>query len=149
MKYETLIQSLRDLIATPHPTDHAYRLIKFKRNSIRNVSSCEFIWKNSDVFFQGQHSLGRISRIVGTIDTKRKGTPSIRYWVKYITLTFDPIHVPDLEFFKFIFWNIYISGIVGLIDMKPKWIESIGYWDNYVTLPFDQTGDIDLEFQNL
>ena len=69
-------------------------------------------------FFKVKHSFGHISGMVGPIDVKRKGSASVRYWVQYVTLTFDLIRDLDLGCFKVKFRNSSISGIVGLIDVK-------------------------------
>ena len=69
-------------------------------------------------FFKFKHCFGHISRMVGPIDVKRKGSVSVGYWVQHGTLTFDLAHDLDLECSKVKFWNSSISGIVGLIDVK-------------------------------
>ena len=56
--------------------------------------------------------------MVGPIDVKQKGIALVRYWVQYVTLTFDLTHDLDLGCFKVKFRNNSISGIVGLIDVK-------------------------------
>ena len=95
-------------------------------------------------FFMVKHYFGHISGMVGPIDVKHKGNESVGYWVWYVTLTIDLIHVLDLGCFKVKFQNSCISGIVGLIDVKWKGSESIGYWADYMTFPFDHAHDLDL-----
>ena len=85
---------------------------------MKTVNFGKFSLKISDVFFQGQHYFGHISRMVGRIDVKRKGSALVGYWVQYVTLTFDLIHDLDLGCFKVKFRNSSISRIVGLIDVK-------------------------------
>ena len=95
-------------------------------------------------FFKVKHYFGHISGIVGPINVKWKESPSVGYWVQYVTLTFDPTHDLDLGNFKVKFRNSSISGIVGLIDVKWKRGELIWYWADCMTLPFDHTHDLDL-----
>ena len=38
--------------------------------------------------------------MVGPIDVKQKESASVRYWVNYVTLTFDLTHDLDLGLFK-------------------------------------------------
>ena len=96
-------------------------------------------------FFKVKHSFGHISGMVGPIDVKRKGSASVRYWVQYVTLTFDLTHDLDLGCFKVKFRNSSISGIGGLIDVKWKHTgsEFIWYWADCMTLPFYHTHDLD------
>ena len=56
--------------------------------------------------------------MVHSIDVKQKGSALFRYWIKYVTLTFDLTHDLNLGFFKVKIWNNHIPGIVGLIDVK-------------------------------
>ena len=95
-------------------------------------------------FFKVKHFFGQISGMVGPIDVKRKGSASVRYWVWYVTLTFDLTHDLDLVCFKVKLRNSCISGIVGLIDVKWKGSELIWYWAHCMTLPLDHTHDLDL-----
>ena len=95
-------------------------------------------------FFKVKHYFGHISGMVGPIDVKRKGSALVRYWVQYVTLTFDLTHYLDLGCFKVKFRNSSISGIVGLIDVKWKGSELIWYLADCMTLPFDHTHDLDL-----
>ena len=55
-----------------------------------------FLLKFLMCFFKVKHTIGHISRMVGSIDVKRKGGASVRSWVNYVTLTFDPTHDLDL-----------------------------------------------------
>ena len=98
-------------------------------------------------FFKVNHYFGHITWMVCPIDVKRRGSPSVGYWVQYVTLTFDLTHDIDLGFFNVKFQNSCISGIVGLIDVKWNRCELIWYWANCMTLPFDHTHDIDLGFE--
>ena len=95
-------------------------------------------------FFKVKHYFGHISRMVGPIDVKRKGSALVGYWVQYMTLTFYLTHDLDLGCFKVKFRNSSISGIVGLIDVKWKGSELIWHWADCMTLPFDHTHDLDL-----
>ena len=82
--------------------------------------------------------------MVGPIDVKWKESTSVRYWVQYVTLTFDLTNDLVLGCFKVNFRNSSISGIVGLIDVKWKGSELIWYWADCMTLSFDHTHDLDL-----
>ena len=95
-------------------------------------------------FFKVKLYFGHISRMVDSIDVKRKGSALVGYWVQYVTLTFDLTHDLDLGYFKVKFWNSSISGFVCLIDVKWKQCQLIWYWADYMTLPFDHTHDLDL-----
>ena len=93
-------------------------------------------------FFKVIHYFGHISRMVGPIDVKQKGSALVGYWIQYMTLTFDLTHDLDLGFVKVKFQNSSISRIVGLIDVKWKGSELIWHWVDCMTLPFD-THDLD------
>ena len=95
-------------------------------------------------FFKVKHYFGHISEMVGLIDVKQKWSASVKYWVWYVTLTFDLTHYLDLGCFKVKFRNSCISGIVGLIDVKWKGSELIVYWADYMTFTFDHTNDLNL-----
>ena len=51
-------------------------------------------------FFKVKHYFGHISGMVGPIDVKRKEIASVRYWIQYVTLTFDLTHDLDLGCLK-------------------------------------------------
>ena len=51
-----------------------------------------------NVFFQGQRSIGHVSRIVGPIYIKQKGSTLFGCLAKYVSLTFDITYDFDLEF---------------------------------------------------
>ena len=71
-------------------------------------------------FFKVKHSIGHISGMVGPIDVKWKGGTSVRYWVNYVTLTFDLTHDVDLWFFKVKFQNSCNWGIVIWLMWNKK-----------------------------
>ena len=96
-------------------------LIRLWSNSVRNPFFGKFSSKISDVFVEVKHSIGHISGMVGPIDVKWKGGASVRYWVNYVTLTFDLTHGLDLWFFKVKFQNSCIWGIaIWLMWNKKK-----------------------------
>ena len=117
-KWQLLTQSLQNLIATF--SSQAYYWNWFWRNWVKNCTLGEFSLKNSIVIFQGQNWLWHISRKVGPIDMKWKGCASFRYWVNYVTLTFDLTHDLDLVFFKVKFQNSWILGIVIWLMWNEK-----------------------------
>ena len=92
------------------------------------------------VFFKVTHYFGQISGMVGPIDVKWRGSASVRYWVWYVTLTFDLTHDLELGCFKVKFRSNYI----GLFDVILKGSKLIGYWAKCFTLPFDHTHDLQL-----
>ena len=74
-------------------------------------------------FFKVKHTIGHISRMVGSIDVKRKGGASVRSWVNYVTLTFVPTHDLDLVVSRSKFEIALWGG--GLVAMEWKGCESI------------------------
>ena len=96
-------------------------------------------------FFKVKHYFGHISRMVGPIDVKWKGSALVGYGVWYVTLTFDLTHDFDLGCFKVKFRISSFSGIVGGIDVKWKGSELIWYWADCITLPFDHNHDLGLK----
>ena len=97
-------------------------------------------------FFKVKNYFGHISGNIGPIDVKRKGSASVGYWVKYVTLTFDLTHDLDLGCFKVKFRNISLrncwSNWCEIIMGWVKW-----YWADCMTFPFDHTLDLDLRVQ--
>ena len=76
-------------------------------------------------FFKVKHTIGHISRMVGPIDVKRKGGASVRSWVNYVTLTFDPTHDLDLlvsrsKFEIALSWPVGIHG--GVDGCTVYWL---------------------------
>ena len=73
--------------------------------------------------FKVKYYFGHISRMVGPINVKRKGSALVGYRVQYVTLTFDLTHDLELGCFKVKFWNSSISGIydTGTIYDPALW----------------------------
>ena len=92
--------------------------------------------------------------MVGPIDVKRKEGALVRYWVNYVTLTFDLTHDLDLVVWRSKFeialfeeWGV---GGGGLLDIDRKGCESIIHdhdcdlWVTmlgWVVVPYSDWGD--------
>ena len=103
----------------------------------------KFSFKISDVFFPGQTLNWTYLRNGWSNDVKQKVGALVRYWVNYVTLTFDLTHYLDVWFFKVKFQNNYLRNCY-LIDVKQKESKSIRYSADCMVLPFDHTHDLDL-----
>ena len=118
IKLKPLNQSLH--ILSYINTGHAYYLIRFWENSGHNIS-LNLLRKFWICSFKVKHSIGHISGMVGPMDMKRNGGALVRYWVSYVTLTFDLTHDLDLCFLKVKYQNRCISGtVIWLMWNKKK-----------------------------
>ena len=80
-----------------------------------------YFFKILDVFSRS-NTISHISRMIGLIDVKQKGSASVGYWVN-MTLTFDLTH--DLDFLKSNFDIAISRELLVWCQAKRKWINKI------------------------
>ena len=65
---------------------------------------------------QGQILIHPILRIPGLIDSKLKWHESFKWFISYMTMTFDLAYDFDPEFSRWKSWNCHIFEMVGAIN---------------------------------